>query len=662
MAKISYGELLEPYTFRRDFDYWKHLENRSHVDVLSDRIDQSMMKLAFSQAEIAELSVNRIGEHMRGVSEAVSAGADRIVGELRSGFQDVTAGLDRVANSVDRVRDSVDEVRFAVENGFRLTERRLASIEHVLSDLLEAVRSPERTWALEQYATARDLYRREYYGDALQYLDLAISGDASNRGYRFDPQFHLLKGTILLGDRENLDRKLIDPRGAKAAFEEAVKYAKPPRDMLDAADAARRVELLQPRCFALCCSGWSSYVMGDMAEAERCYRGAVKDCPEDARANYHLGKVLAHQGRHEEAAKHVAKAIRRNFYLIAQLATDSDFKNDAARYRSEVERYRTELLDELTPLSEAILLAGSDKRGFALDRNGKPLDVFPSSEFTGVRGDISVDPALAQLSSAIVARTAELGTAVRKLPDLTSAALRLVSTFEANERSFRDVVSNSEQNLQRLQAPTYTSVEYSSTAVEKFKETQQMIGYGAAALSAGGWIFVDSFGVLPLLLSLAYGFLGAPLFAGMYEGHLRSESLRKATEKWEKTRGDLTGQSKSTARELDSLRALQSRFEHALVAPSFQNHLDMGHAKLIDGRVFEGVVTSLQPWGVMVRFNGNDEGLVHVSQLSKSRISDPSEVTAVGRKVRVIVLGLDERGKVRLSMKMAGQATAEATA
>ena len=299
MAKISYGELLEPYTFRRDYDYWKHLEDRSHFDVLSDRVDQSILKLGLSQAEIAELTTTRMGEQMRDLAESISAGQDRVADELRSGFRGMGDKLDRVADSVDRVRDSVDwvrdavdDVRFAVENGFRLTEKRLASIEHVLSDLLEAVRSPERTWALEQYATARDLYRREYYGDALQYLDFAINGKGSNTGYRFDAQFHLLRGTILLGDSENLDRKLIDPRAAKASFDEAVKYAKPPRDMLDAANKARRVELLQPRCFALCCSGWSSYVMGDMAEAERCYRAAIQDCPDDARANYHLGKIL----------------------------------------------------------------------------------------------------------------------------------------------------------------------------------------------------------------------------------------------------------------------------------------------------------------------------------------------------------------------------------
>lgn len=662
MAKISYGELLEPYTFRRDFDYWKHLENRSHFDLMSDRVEQSIVKLGLSQAEIAELTSTRMGEQMREVAGAISAGQDRVADELRSGFRDigdridrVTDSVDRMRDSVDQVRDSVDEVRFAIENGFRLTERRLASIEHVLTDLLEAVRSPERTWALEQYATARDLYRREYYRDALQYLDLSINGKGSNTGYRFDAQFHLLRGTILLGDRENLDRALIDPRAAKAAFEEAVKYAKPPRDMLDAANEARRVELLQPRCFALCCSGWGSYVVGDMAEAERCYRAAVQDCPEDARANYHLGKVLAHQGRHEEAAKHVAKAIRRNFYLIAQLEADADFKKDTGRYLHEVERYRNELLDALTPVAEALLLASSEGRGFALDGNGEPLGVFPGSEFTGKFGNIAVNPAIIQYSRLIASRSTEIGTIVRTLPDLLSVVLRLVTAFAINEQSFEADVDDAEHMLQKMPAPTYESVGYNSAAVDKVKEIQQMTGYGAAVLSAGGWIFVDDFGVLTLLLSLGYAILGAPLVAGMYEGNLRSSNLRKAKAEWENNRGGIKVRAQRTTQELESLRALRSKLENALAAPFLQDQLNDGQVQSIEGRIFEGVVISIHPFGVMVRFNGNDEGLVHISQISDAHIKNPSEVTAVGRRVRVMALGFDDRGKVRLSMKVCDQ-------
>lgn len=564
MAKISYGELLEPYTFRRDFDYWKHLENRSHFDLMSDRVEQSIVRLGLSQAEIAELTSTRMGEQMREVAGAISAGQDRVADELRSGFRNIGDKIDRVTDSVDRVtdsvnlvRDSVDEVRFAIENGFRMTERRLASIEHVMTDLLEAVRSPERTWALEQYATARDLYRREYYPDALQYLDLSINGKGSNTGYRFDAQFHLLRGTILLGDRENLDSALIDPIAAKAAFEEAVKYAKPPRDMLDAVNKARRVELLQPRCFALCCSGWASYVVGDMAEAERCYRAAVQDCPDDARANYHLGKVLAHQGRHEEAAKHVEKAIRRNFYLIAQLAADADFNKDAARYRKDVERYREELLDELFPVSEALLLAGSEQLG------------------------LRVDAQINDTCRLIQSRSAEIGSSLRARPKLLSEARRLEAALVRNEQDLEQRLRDAKQGLEerQRQRPAYDNESYDKSAVEKLKETQQMIGSGAAALSFAGWIFVDDFGAIPLLLSLGYRFLGAPLIAGMYEGSLRSNNLAKVTAGWEEAIQGLKGQVERASKEIGKLRAIRDRLTKSISSPMLQIHsVPLAHA------------------------------------------------------------------------------------
>ena len=56
---------------------------------------------------------------------------------------------------------------------------------------------------------------------------------------------------------------------------------------------------------------------------------------------------------------------------------------------------------------------------------------------------------------------------------------------------------------------------------------------------------------------------------------------------------------------------------------------------------------------------GNKDGLVHISQLSMQRVAKTTDVVKEGEKVKVKLLGFDDRGKVRLSMRVVDQATGE---
>jgi polyribonucleotide nucleotidyltransferase len=64
-------------------------------------------------------------------------------------------------------------------------------------------------------------------------------------------------------------------------------------------------------------------------------------------------------------------------------------------------------------------------------------------------------------------------------------------------------------------------------------------------------------------------------------------------------------------------------------------------------------------FGAFVNFFGAKDGLVHVSQLAAERVNQPSDVVKEGQKVKVKLLGFDDRGKVRLSMKAVNQETGE---
>ncbi len=87
---------------------------------------------------------------------------------------------------------------------------------------------------------------------------------------------------------------------------------------------------------------------------------------------------------------------------------------------------------------------------------------------------------------------------------------------------------------------------------------------------------------------------------------------------------------------------------------------DMIHAIVAEpeeGRVYLGKVVKIVDFGAFVNFFGKRDGLVHVSQIENKRLNHPSDVLKEGQEVWVKLLGFDDRGKVRLSMKVVNQET-----
>src|SRR5262244_544034 len=77
------------------------------------------------------------------------------------------------------------------------------------------------------------------------------------------------------------------------------------------------------------------------------------------------------------------------------------------------------------------------------------------------------------------------------------------------------------------------------------------------------------------------------------------------------------------------------------------------------GMIYDGTVVKVMDFGAFVNFFGSRDGLVHISQLAPRRVQKTTDVVKEGDKVKVKLLGFDERGKVRLSMKAVDQQTGE---
>jgi polyribonucleotide nucleotidyltransferase len=77
------------------------------------------------------------------------------------------------------------------------------------------------------------------------------------------------------------------------------------------------------------------------------------------------------------------------------------------------------------------------------------------------------------------------------------------------------------------------------------------------------------------------------------------------------------------------------------------------------GMIYEGTVVKTMDFGAFVNFFGKRDGLVHISQLADRRVENTNDIVKEGDTVKVKLMGFDDRGKVRLSMKVVDQETGE---
>jgi polyribonucleotide nucleotidyltransferase len=77
------------------------------------------------------------------------------------------------------------------------------------------------------------------------------------------------------------------------------------------------------------------------------------------------------------------------------------------------------------------------------------------------------------------------------------------------------------------------------------------------------------------------------------------------------------------------------------------------------GKVYNGKVVKCVDFGAFVNFMGAKDGLVHISELADERVANTTDVINEGDEIKVICIGMDDRGKVKLSMKRVDQETGE---
>ena len=73
------------------------------------------------------------------------------------------------------------------------------------------------------------------------------------------------------------------------------------------------------------------------------------------------------------------------------------------------------------------------------------------------------------------------------------------------------------------------------------------------------------------------------------------------------------------------------------------------------GKIYEGTVVTIKDFGAFVNILPGIDGMVHISQLSDKRVENVTDVLKEGQKVRVKLTGIDEKGRLSLSIKAVDQ-------
>jgi polyribonucleotide nucleotidyltransferase len=77
------------------------------------------------------------------------------------------------------------------------------------------------------------------------------------------------------------------------------------------------------------------------------------------------------------------------------------------------------------------------------------------------------------------------------------------------------------------------------------------------------------------------------------------------------------------------------------------------------GKIYEGKVVKIVDFGAFVNYMGNKDGLVHISELADHRVDKVTDIIQEGNAVKAKLIGIDDRGKVKLSVRMVDQETGE---
>lgn len=305
------------YSYRAGYSYLKYLEDQSHFD------DLKLFMAKENRASVAS-------------STALQSELSLLVNSVNDGNEQIVAKLDvAIAN--------LASLGAIFEHGFASIDARLDGIERSLYELTRLTANRDQTWANEQFRIAGNAYTRGLHMEALDYASRAIDGHGAEPGYPLEANYHLLRGTVRMGDKKNFDSSIVNLESAISDFLKAVRYA----------DNEEKLSLANQKL------AWVSYCLGQFDEAIGYARAVTVQLGRVAEeAKFIEAKATSRNGNNDQAVHLVCELGDINCLYFIRAFGDADFDPVHSRIKAVVDyrrdRLRTSLIDRSTKVHQIV--------------------------------------------------------------------------------------------------------------------------------------------------------------------------------------------------------------------------------------------------------------------------------------------------------------------
>lgn len=312
-----------------DWNYLKYLEKKSHFDRLQISVSSDIRRLVASNSDLSAQNIRSISD----VGDSIVSSIDNLGSKIDDGF-------DLLAMEISDVRISVDRLSTICETGFSEISLRLSRLNESIEELIEIAKTPDQTWAFEQFEISRNAFERRLYMDSLDYINRAISGYGDRGGFKLEHRFYILRGLIKLGNEKNFDPAIVDPADAKTDFLLGARYA----EHVDNEGMAKANQL----------AGWAAYCAGEIANSEIYLRKSMELRSDDAHTKFLLAKNLMNQNRVEEARPLFVQAMVSDYNYAIRAGADEDFLDHKNIVESWINYYRNDLIKQCSTFIENV--------------------------------------------------------------------------------------------------------------------------------------------------------------------------------------------------------------------------------------------------------------------------------------------------------------------
>lgn len=280
-----------------------------------------------------------VNETLHRIGADVGVGLGKVDESVTAGMSEISRELNGLQNNLGAVSIALDRIDETLHWGFSEVLTSIGAMQDSIEDIVKLVKSPEATWACEQFENAKEAFRKKLYPEAVEYVTYSIKGDGrAHSGHKLEWRFHFFLGTLRIGSFDNCSTYVVDLGEAESSFLLAARYA-----VDDYPKEASK---------ALLAAGWAAYCKKDLPSAEAHTTLAIKIQPNDLESRFQLAKILAANKEYDRAFGTLESIAEINPMYWGKALVDGDFLDSGSEFEHFLQGIRTAKINRLGNIVE----------------------------------------------------------------------------------------------------------------------------------------------------------------------------------------------------------------------------------------------------------------------------------------------------------------------